>query len=263
MQIFIFEIKRQLSDILLWTAIVCVVLVLMIYGFYPIFLDSRPAVEQMLSAMPEGFAAAFGLNVDDLFSYQSFSSMVYLYESLLGSIMAAKTAVAVFGREKQNQCQDFLFSKPVSRKSIFIQKLMCCAVSMLIVSIPYVILFIGGYYHYTESVQITSSLLLSAVGMPLTMILFTAIGITAVVFLHRIRSASGMGTGIGLAAFLLSVLYSLTERDFFKYISPLSYFNPSEVARFAHFDPICIGLALLIICGLGMASYIRCIKEDV
>ena len=263
MQIFVFEMKRQLSDILLWTAIICLVLVLMIYGFYPIFLDSRPAVEQMLAAMPEGFAAAFGFNVDDIFSYQSFSSMVYLYESLLGSIMAAKTAVAVFAREKQNQCQDFLFSKPVSRSSVFVQKLLCCCVSILIASIPYIILFIGGYYQYAETAQISSSLMLSAIGMTLTQILFTAVGMAAAVYLHRIRSASAMGTGIGLAAFLLSVLYSLTEMDFYKYISPLSYFNPSEITRFSHFDPVCLTAALLIVCGLGMASYIRYTKEDI
>lgn len=262
MQVYRFELKRQIPNTLIWTAVISAVLWLMLFGFYPIFLDSRRVVEEMLSAFPAGFAAAFGFDLDDLFGYTSFSGMIYLYESLLGAIMAAGTALAVFAREKQNKCADFLLTKPVSRGSVFFQKLLCCLTLLLIINIPYLALFAAGYFHYTGA-ALNGQVVLCALCLLLTQFVFTAFGIFAATFLRRVRSASGLGAGIGLFALLLSMLYSLTEKEFFKFISPLFYFSPNTVAEKGGYDIACAVTAIILMLGMSVAAYIRYTKSDV
>lgn len=263
MKIYRFEIKRQLPNALVWTGIVAAVLWLMVYGFYPVFLDSRAVMEKLFAAFPPEIAAAFGFNFDEMFGFQSFSSMVYLYEGILGGIMAAGTAIAVFAREKQNKCSDFLLTKPQSRPEIFFQKLLCSLTLIGILNIPYLALFTISYFHYSDASALTSAIVLSALCLPLTQLVFTAFGIFAAVFLRRVRSASGIGAGIGLFAFLMSAVYSMTEKEVFKFISPLYYFSPNTVTETGSYDIDCVITAVIVAFTLSAAAYIKYIKADV
>lgn len=263
MQVYRFELRRQYRNALVWAAVVAAVTWLMIFGVYPIFLDSREAVETMLVSFPAGFAEAFGFNLDDLFGYESFSGMAYLYAGLLGGIMASGTALAVFAREKRSKCSDFLLTRPVGRRRVFFQKLLCCLTLLVTVWLPYLIVFFSGYFRFTGAQALTGSVVLCALCLPLTQLVFTAFGLSAAVFLRRIRSASGLGVGIGLSAFLLSMLYSLTEKEYFKFISPLCYFSPNAVRQTGGYDSACVAAAAVLTLGLFAAAYFRYTRADV
>lgn len=262
MKVYCFELKKQLAGALIWAVVIAAVLWLMLYGFYPIFLDSRQAIEGMLEGFPPGFAEAFGFNLDDIFSFESFSGMVYLYESVIGAIMASVTAISVFAREKRSKCADFLFTRPLSRNSVFLQKLLCCLTMLIIVNIPYLIIFARGYRYY-EADPAGTDIVLSALCLPLTQLVFTAFGIFAAVFMKRVRSASGLGTVIGIFAFMLSMIYSLTEKEYFKFISPLFYFSPNSVAETGGYDLPCVVVAAVLTVGLTAAAYVKYVKADV
>ena len=262
MTFFRFEFKRQLSYTLIWATVVVGLLWMLINGFYPIFLESKAAVSDMLSAFPQGMAAAFGFNLDDLFSYESFSGMVYLYEGILGAIMAAGTAISVFAREKQCKCLDFILTKPQSRAKIFWQKLLCCILLITLFNLPYLSLFTANYLHYNSG-GLSNVMLLSMLCLFFTQLVFFAFGLFAAVFMRKIRSASGLSSGIGLFAFLLSMVYSLTEKDIFKFISPLYYFSPNAVTSTGGYDLPCVITAVALIIGLTAASFFKYTRADV
>ena len=260
--VYRFELKRQLTGILLWAFVLAAVLWLLVYGFYPIFLDCRPIMENYIASFPAGFAEAFGFNLDDLFGMDSFFSLVYLYEALLGAIMMTVTAVCVFGREKKEKCADFLMTKPVSRSVIFGKKLLGCLTLLVIGDLPYLALFLISRRDFGNMETITGQVWLSMLCLPLTQLVFLSIGIFAAVFLRRIRSAAGLGTGIGMFAFLLSVVHSLTEKEAFKFLSPLFYFSPQAVADTGGYDVPCLVLAVTLMLILTGAAFWKYTRED-
>lgn len=262
MHIYRFELKKQLPDTLIWTGVIAAVAALMIFGFYPIFGDSRQVIEEMLSSFPAGFAEAFGFDLDDIFSYQSFSGMLYLYVSLLGAIMISGSSVSVFAREKRNKCSDFILTKSQTRSEIFIQKLLCCLTSLLPVNILYSAVWFAGYFYFEQG-DITLQAFLIAVCPFLTQLVFLSIGMFVAVFLRRIRSAAGLGAAIGVFAFLLSMVYSLTEIEAFRFISPLFYFSPIAVTETGGYDVSTAITALLLIVVLAVAAYCKYTKADV
>ena len=260
--IYRFEMKKQLANTLIWSGVISLVLLLLIYGFYPIFLDSCEIMEQYMAGFPPEMLVVFGFNADDMFSFQSFSGMVYLYESVLGAIMIASCAVAVFGREKKDKCRDFLMTKPVVRGRIFVQKLLCCLTLILTVAVPYMVLYRVGYMRYSDGSSGTR-VFLSALCLPLTMLVFMSFGIFAAVFMRRVRSESGAGVSIGLFAFLLAALHSLTEKDALKFISPLYYFSPETVIKQGGYSTATALTACAVIAAFIAAAYIKFTREDI
>ncbi len=261
MQIFKFELKKQLLSVLIWTVVIVALQWLLIEGFYPVFLDSKVTMQELINGFPPEFLKAFGFNLDDIFSFPSYTSMTFLYLSIFASIMSTTNTLSIFAREKQNKCQDFLFSKPLKRSKVFTQKLLASLVSLVILNIPYLLLF---YYSISKYVgEVNNSLIQNSLGLFFTQLWFMALAIFLAIYLKRIRSSAGMGTSVGLFAFLLSAVYSLTEKDIFKYFAPLNYFSPNAIIMNGHYDTgsviMAIGTFILL---LGL-SYYKFVRNDI
>lgn len=260
--IYRFEIKRQLMNALIWAFVILAVFSLLVYGFYPVFLDCRPILEEYIASFPPGIAKAFGFDLDDLFGFESYSGMVYLYVSVLGAIMISSAAISVFAREKKEKCRDFLMTKLVRRGVAFGKKLLCCLTLIGIVSVPYMALYLYRACDSREAHAVTATMWLNAMSLPLTQLLLMSIGIFTAVFLRKVRSAAGLGMGIGMFAFLLSAVFSLTEKEGLKYVSPLYYFSPNAVAKSGGYDPACVALAAVLFLTLLIASFVKYTRED-
>lgn len=260
--IYRFELRRELTITLIWTAMICAVLLFLLYGFYPIFLESRAVMEKYMASFPPTVAITFGFNLENLFSFESFYGMVYLYESILGGIMISSVSLAVFAREKHFKCSDFLLTKPQTRSKIFWKKLLCCLTLIVIVNIPYAALYLMSYFDYTGT-QLTASVVLNVLCLPLTQLVFLSFGVFLAVNLRKIRSAAGLGTEIGIFAFLMSVVHSLTEKEIFKYLSPLFYFNPNTVAETGGYDLSSVATAVILALGLFAVAYWRYTRSDI
>ena len=122
MNVFRFELRRAWGGAAVWTLVILGLLGGLIIGALPAFLDSRAGVEAMLGSFPPAFAAAFGLQLDNLFSFGGFYSFGFLYYSLFGSIMVAIIGLDLFSREKREKCMDFLLTKPRTRSRLFSEK---------------------------------------------------------------------------------------------------------------------------------------------
>ena len=103
MNVFRFEIKRAWVGVAIWTLVLCGLLVGLIAGALSAFLESRTAVENMLAQFPPAFAAAFGMQMDNLFSFGGFYAFGFLYYALFGAIMASSLGLDLFSREKREK----------------------------------------------------------------------------------------------------------------------------------------------------------------
>ena len=263
MNVFRFELRRAWAGATVWTLVILGLLGGLIIGALPAFLDSRAGVEAMLASFPPAFAAAFGMQMDNLFSFGGFYSFGFLYYSLFGAIMVAIIGLDLFSREKREKCMDFLLTKPRTRSRLFGEKLLAALTLILCSNALFVAESLALYRAYAPAPLQVGYALLAAVSLLCTELVMFAVAVFAAVFARRIRSVSGVATAIGFAGFLLSALNSLLEEEMFRYVTPFKSFDVEKAFLSGTFDiPYAVtgaALAVLLVC----AAYLRYTKRDV
>lgn len=267
MNIFLFELKAQLKSFVIWSAVIILTLAALMAGLYPVFYDSFDVVTELLKNFPPEFAAAFGLYLDDLFSYGGFFSFSFLYISLMGAIMAVILSVSAFAREKRSKCVDFLLTKPRTRGAVFISKLLSGLLLLAVFNIAFMAVAMLGYGtagDISSSVagNDPGSFLLAAFSLFPTQLVFYCAGILFAILARRVRSVSGAATAFGFAGFLLSALYGMLEEELLRFVTPLKYFDPAAVITSGSYEAKYAVTGLLIAAACVAVSYIRFFKSD-
>lgn len=255
--IFRFEMKRQLIPFCLWTAALIGVLWGLMAGVYPTFQESAADIQKVVEGFPPQFAAAFGVNISDIFSFGGYYSFCFAYLGVMGAIMAASVGISIFSRERRAQCSDFLMTKPVSRGRIFTWKLVSGLFILTAANVIYLITAAAiGRANDTPMMAAGLSLLM-------TQLVFFALGIFYAVFAKRVRSVSGAATAFGFGAFLLSALYNIIGEEALRVLVPLKYFEPAAVFNQGRYEMryALMGCFVGVVCLLS--AYIRYTQSDI
>lgn len=263
MNVFRFELRRAWVGAAVWTLVILGLLGGLIIGALPAFLDSRAGVEAMLKNFPPAFAAAFGLQLDNLFSFGGFYSFGFLYYSLFGSIMVAIIGLDLFSREKREKCMDFLLTKPRTRSRLFGEKLLAALTLILVSNALFVAESLVLYRGYAPAPLEMGHALLAASSLICTELVLFAVAVFAAVFTRKIRSVSGAATAIGFAGFLLSALHSLLEEEALRYITPFKYFDAAKAFFEGSFDAKYAVTGAVLTVVLLVASYARYTRADI
>lgn len=255
--IFRFEIRRQLITNIIWAIIILCVMYVLMAGVYPIFYASKSEVMKVLEGFPPTFAAAFGMNIEKMFTFNGYYVFAFSYISLLGAIMASALAIASFAREKRMHCSDFLLTKPITRSSIFIQKLMHGLVVLLLFNLVYIVLLLLlNHESFNE-------MLLASFSLLFTQLVFFGLGVLYATFAKRIRSVAGIATVFGFGAFILSALVNILEEDKLRFVDPLKYFDPSAIFLNGSYDTVYAITGILVFIASISVAYIRFNKQDI
>jgi ABC-2 type transport system permease protein len=263
MNVFRFELRRAWLSASVWTLVILALLIGLIVGAMPAFIDSRADVEAMLGSFPPAFAAAFGLQLDNLFSFGGFFSFGFLYYSLFGAIMVSVIGLDLFSREKREKCMDFLLTKPRTRSRLFFEKLLAAMTLILLSNALFICAALSLYRAYALSPLLLGNALLASSSLLLTELVLFSVAMFTAVFAKKIRSVSGTATAIGFAGFLLSALHSLLEEEKLRYITPFKYFEAGKAFFDGAFEAkyAITGAAVTLV--LMLAAYIRYTRADI
>jgi ABC-2 type transport system permease protein len=261
MNILRFELKSLLRSFLVWTASLIALYLLLMLGFYGMFMEGKDAVMSALKDLPPYFAAIFGIQLDKIFSFGGFFQFVFTYIGVVGAIMAASVSLHAFAREKRLKCADFILTKPVGRGKIFLMKLFACLAVLAAANI----LFLAACalsWQVNGAEESLGTVLLAALSLFFTQLVFLAIGALISMLLKKVRSVSGVAMVIGLTGFLLMMLSSLLKEEFMRYLSPLHYFNPGAVFMTGGYDAKLVWTGALIAVACASAAYVLFVRRD-
>lgn len=262
MNVFAFELRHQWKSVLSWTLILVLILLALMVAVYPVYLEGRSAVESILSGFPPAFTAALGLNLDDIFSYGGFYSFSSLYIQLCGAIMASMLGLGIFAREKRSKCTDFILTKPKSRHSLFMAKLLAALTLLTLSNIVYITALLLVYQAAPQSTAPLDHALLAASAVFFIELLFLAISVSVAVFSKKVRSLVGSAMAIGFGGFILTAVHSLLGEEWARYIAPMKYFNVGMAFSEGMFEaPYVITCAVLTVALLSL-SFVRYITSD-
>lgn len=263
MNVFRFELRRVWITAAVWTIVILALLAGLIVGALPAFMESRAGVEAMLGSFPPAFAAAFGLQLDNLFSFGGFFAFGFLYYSLFGAIMAAVLGLDLFSREKREKCMDFLLTKPRTRSRLFSEKLIAALFLILLSNALFIAESLALYRAYAPVPLVMERALLAASSLCLTELVMFSIAAFAAVFARKVRSVSGAAMAIGFGGFVLSALQSLLEEEKLLYITPFKYFDAAKAFFEGSFEAkyALTGAAVTLV--LMFAAYFRYTRADI
>ncbi len=257
--VYIKELKHSFKTWCVWTGAMIFMLLVCILIF-PEMKNQMENVTDIFSDMGD-FTAAFGmdkLNFGEIMGYYGTECGNVL--GIGGSFFAALTAAAVLSAEEKNRTAEFLFTHPVSRSNVLIQKLLAVYTRIIAMNIVIVLISILGFAAIGEKIEVMELLLLHLAYTILQLeIGSVCFGVSA--FIRR--GSIGIGIGIAFALYFFNIVSNISEQaEALKYITPFAYADAGNIISNSEID---IGLILLgcLYSAAGVAAgFVKYTKKD-
>lgn len=221
------ELKRNRLSLIIWAVIVGL-LIGFTMSFYRTVLHNQSQVIGMANLIPSTALKFKGIsNVRDLFSVMGFySTNNIIYMMLLGSIFSIVLSSNILLKEEYNKTAEFLLSKPITRKEIFLTKYTVFAFNTVALNfIAALIGIVSIQLVKTAEYNIKTFLMLSFCTLLLNF-LFGTIGLFVSTLIKRSKPITSLAIGIVLICYFIFTISKITESaDIFGYLSPFKYVN--------------------------------------
>lgn len=227
MNIYKFELKMLIRSIILWGSAIVFGLVLYM-AFFPLIMVDNDAMTDLLANYPEEFLAFFGMNSELSFtSIMGYYGLTISFIYLPIAIQASLYGVSIISIEEREFTADFLLSKPISRKTIFLSKFFAALTALTIVNaVVWVFSFISllSFNSGMEVDYLGTIILLSSIIF--IQLFFLCVGLLISVLVKKVTSVIGYAMGLGFGLFILSSFGKMLSIEVLEMLTPFSHFDP-------------------------------------
>ncbi|MEN2774279.1 ABC transporter permease subunit [Acetivibrio clariflavus] len=266
MSVFRLELKNTWKSTLKWIIALCSI-AFMFLAFFPSM--QTESMKELAGAKMEGIDPALleVLGLSELMDFTvitNYFGYVLQYITLAIMVFAAQMAVNSLVKEETDGTIEFLYSKPISRNAIFIQKVLANTLLFLLLLVALSIITVVGYlsfseYNFTESIKEVGILYSSMFYIGL---IFLSLGTLLSSLLRSSKSSSGIAIAIVFGTFILGIMSVIVkELSFLSYFSPMVWIKTQKLMTEGIYrEEWLIGVLTIIICFL--ASYKIYKKRD-
>jgi len=262
MNVFRFEFKRLLIPSLLWAIALCLIFA----GFalmFPQYHGAQQSMTQLMESFPPELKAAFNIDPASMFSLNGFFSFYALYLVLAAAIMACYFGISLMGREKIAKTSDFLMTRPQSRLSIFLEKLLAGIGALVLVNAILLAFLITIFYMLDNSGSSFKTYLLLCSSIGVIQLMLFSIGVLLGVFLPKIKVPAGIASSVAFAFFITGMVYGLIKDNFIRFFAPFQYINMDYIVKNGHYEWPWLGLCIAVIIVPIVVSAIWYMRRDI
>ena len=256
MNVFKQELKFQIRSVMYWTGSIAVILLLFM-NIFPSFAKDAAPLKEALAAFPSAMFTAIGMDIDTIFEAGGFVSYIYGFIELFLAIMGALYAYTVMGREKSARMNDFLYAKPASRLTIFLQKLLVCLLVFTFLNGVVFVIFQLLAYNWAidaKNLSLINQIILG--GFLLQLFMFALATLLSVV-MKRIKNPIGSATGLGFGLFLVLMIGRLMDEPWIKRLTPFGYVEPLDIIKDGLPGLTILGFLAATLLLLALSMYLR------
>jgi ABC-2 type transport system permease protein len=223
------EIKFNLKSTIIWIASISIMLIL-ILSLHPIAIQKMSMMDEMIKQFPEEILRAFNLNNYNFNNIINYFSYEFQYILLAGCIFGSILGSSIIAKEENNKTINFLYSKPISRVNIIINKLIVIFIYILGFNLLLYLLTIL-LMHIVSNQSIDNILVMKIfIGQGLAQLTFAYIGSLLATILKRPTYISAISSGIVIITYMLGMISKITDKvKYLLYISPMHYVIPDEI----------------------------------
>lgn len=225
------ELKRNRKNFFIWTAIV-IGFTVMVQSIYPFMETMGDDLANMMGALPKEFRKAMGVDAETWASILGFYSTYFgIYIVLLAGIFTMSSGCTIISKEEKERTAEFLMTKPVSRRSIFLNKMLALTTLTLgIIILQTIVAMVGFSFASEEPLDWHVFATMHIHGAAL-IIFFTGIGVLLSMFLNPKTNFMGLVFGIIFGSYFLNAMSQATEAtEWMGYLSAFNYvdFNVAD-----------------------------------
>lgn len=257
MNIFKQEFNMKKKSILIWSLSIAGFM-LFYMAFFPSISQDGKALEELMASFPAEFLEAFGMGGGlSIASLMGYFTVTFTMIQLALAIQSANYGFSILSEEERELTADFLFSKPVSRTTIYLSKFFAAFLGLTITNI---VLWLGSFialevfnggqrYDFVNVFMLLST-------VPLFQLFFLSVGMLISVLVKRIRNVLSFSMALAIGLYVINAVRGIIESEALGYITPYYYFEPGEILQRGEYDlPLLfIGIAVIVISLVG--SYI-------
>jgi ABC-2 type transport system permease protein len=226
--LFTKELKRDRKNLFIWSAIV-MVLTFLVMSIYPFMRNIGAQVANVLKFMPAGFTKGMGIDI------QSWNSILGLYSTYYGiyiivilGIFGSSTGATIISKEERDRTAEFLLTKPVTRKTIFITKVISLFTLVFFVYTAQTLTAITGILIFGEGTVSWTTFVTMHLNGLLLVVFFTCLGVLLPMFIHANKNLMGLVVGIVFGTYFFNAIAKAAETfRWLGYISPFHYLDLS------------------------------------
>lgn len=262
MSIFFFELKQNLKSTIIWTLALIGVNAMFLSAF-PFYRDEMEVIKPLFNGFPPQILEAFGINVESLFTALGFFSFIQMYIQLMAAMQGMVFGLGIFGKEIRLKTADFLFTKPVTRSSVYLQKVGAIFALLIVTWLLYSafsMVVISSFESEGFNYQLYFWLQVSSL---LITLFFAAMGIALASLLRKLKSVVGISISFVFAFFVLNMLQGILDEDWIRYFSPFQYFERSYIFLNQHYEWALFGMWTLLTLGALSAAYAILVRKDI
>lgn len=260
MTVFLHELHRGRTALLIWTGAIAFLLAVSILLF-PEMKKEMDTISNMFASMGS-FTDAFGmdrLNFGTLTGYYAIECGNVL--GLGGAFFASLIAVAMLSKEERGRTAEFLLTHPVSRSRVITEKLAALAAQILVMDIVIWLVAVGSMLAVGETVPWKEVCLLHLAYLLLQIELCgICYGISAFIS----RGGLGIGLGVAILMYFLNLIGNIAEAARpLKYVTPFAFCDGADIVTSGTLDwpKVAIGAAFT---AAGIATaYFRYGRKDI
>lgn len=262
MNIFAREARMNFRSSLSYLIAACLISSLMM-SFYSLLEADLKGFVDVLDNFPAPMKAIMGIRVDLFTSPIGYYSFVFTFISILFAIQSIGLGAGIFSKEIREKTADFLMTKPVSRASIFAQKIAASVSLLLISEILYsgligtiIYLFAQSKFDFGLYTQIS----LSYIILQQT---FLFIGAAISQILPKIKAVLPVAVGIGSFFYAISAFAVTSDDDKLRFLTPFQYNRPDSIIFSGKLEIKFIVSAMIVILICTVFALLRFIKKDI
>lgn len=255
------EYKVNLKSFVIWTSII-VLMLIVVFAIYPSLMKDVTMMDQMLATMPKELLQMFNMDITSLSTSLGWlTSEGYILITLLGGCYAAILGGTILLKEEDDGTIEFLYTKPISRNKIIIQK--------ILVGLSYVLLFnviisltnliglrLSNCFDFTKWLGMSLLPIVSSV-------IFFLVTMFISTFLRKTRRSMGLSLGIVFGSYIISILSNLSDKlEFLSYISPFEYVNIRWLINNGSIEPVYMILSFFLIIILLFGTFYNYNKKE-
>lgn len=254
------ELRQSVKSFAIWTgSIVCMMIICIL--MFPEMKNEMESVSSVFANMG-GFTDAFGmdkLNFGELMGFYGVECGNVL--GIGGGFFAALAGISVLAGEEKNRTAEFLFTHPVSRNWVLVQKFLSVVTQVLVLNIFVVLVDLLFAAVIGEEFQMREFLLMHTAYLLMQFeIASICFGISA--FIQR--GSIGIGLGCALALYFMNLICNISEKaEFLKYITPYAYSDASQIISESKLEGNLIVIGMVIsLAGIG-AAFFKYNRKDI
>jgi ABC-2 type transport system permease protein len=267
MNIYKMEIRRNLRSLIIWACASGAILALIML-MYPTMLNSdfMEMMEAKLKLVPKELLDMFQMSGEDIRGLPSFFATMFQFVLMAACIYGSILGINALAREQSEGTIEFLCAKPVRRSRIASAKLAAACTEYVIY---FAVVGIAGILACIcvrpeelpadKLVRGVSAVVLSGAVSGFT---YLFLGFAMSVFLAKARAAASLAVAMFFLTYVLGKIPSFGLLGFLKWVSPISYFVPGQIAVNGSIDAVAAVVCLGVMAVCAAVAYAVYRKKD-